>query len=218
MLFGIGVCVNLKNIAIFGLCFLLISLLSTSYSGATAIGTSSISIAYANTSIYQGKSTSIPYVVKLASGSTWGTTLNVVDLSYLNYAGITVSLSTSYGEPTYTGSMSISISSSTIPGNYNITLNATGDDPSQNNAVLRLTVLKPANTTSSSTSTNSTTANTTVPKTNSSTATSSTPSAPPPSTLYPATGSSGGNAYVYLVIIIVIIAIIAAALVISKRH
>ncbi len=199
-----------KNTTIFWISTIFLALLFTSYAGATVIGSSSISIASANTSLYQGKSVSIPYVVKLASGSTWGTTLNVVDLSYLNSMGIHVSLSQSYAEPTYTGNMSITTSNNTIPGNYNITLNATGDDPSQSNAVLKLTVLKPSNTISTPTSTISKTNSTTPP---------SVPTLPttPSSVSYPTTPSFGVSTYIYIIAIIIIV-IVIAALVLAKRH
>ena len=197
---------------------LVIFTLLFSLSGATVIGSSSIHLGYANAALAAGKSISVPYAVTLASGSTWGTTLAVSNTSYLSSHGISASLSDTYGDPTYTGSMSITLSNSVPAGTYNITLSATGDDPSQSNAVFTLTVLSAPSNTSSSTSVSQPTVPSTLPTTPSSV------TAPSPSTAvqnssaygYPPTSSS--SSYVYLVVLVIIIVVIIAAAVLLRKH
>ena len=103
-------------------------------------GTSSIAISPGSASVPAGQSTNASYTVSLASGSTWGTNVNVVDASSLSSHGITVTLSKTYAEPTFTGTMTVKVGSTTAPGTYNVTLNATGDDPSASPATFALTV------------------------------------------------------------------------------
>ncbi|MEM3791138.1 MAG: hypothetical protein QXL16_00195 [Candidatus Micrarchaeaceae archaeon] len=114
-------------------------------------GTSSISLSSSSLSLYPGSSTSAKYSVDLSSGSTWGTTLQVVNVQQLSSSGISVSLSNAYGDPPFSGTVSISVSKNTKPGNYSIELQATGDDPSQATSI-NLVVLAPSSASSSSSS------------------------------------------------------------------
>jgi len=129
------------------------TLLGTSFAGG--LGTSSISMASSSGAVGQGSSTTVSYTVNLASGNTWGTTLSVVNASALKSDGISVSLSNTYADPPYSGTMSISTSSSAKAGIYYITLAATGDDPSSSpaNFVLNVTSFTAPRTTAPSTST-----------------------------------------------------------------
>ena len=120
------------------------------------IGTSSIALAQTSGSVAAGNTMSVSYTVSLASGTKWGTTLVVANNSTLKGDGITVTPSTSAMDPTYTGTLSIAVASSATPGSYQISLKATGDDPSSSNAVFTLTV-----TTATGSSTSSTTSTTT---------------------------------------------------------
>ncbi len=126
---------------------------------ANGYGTSSISVSQNNASIQIGSSSSLSYSVNLATGNTWGTTLSVVNNDQLASQGIMVSLSNPSGDPTYSGTMSITVGSSATAGTYPITLQATGDDPSASNATVMLTV------TSQSAASNSSTAATTAAST-----------------------------------------------------
>ena len=96
-----------------------------------SIGTSSITLSKNSVSIAAGSSTTDSYTVKLTSGSAWGTSLSSNSLS-----GFTISFSNSGGDPTYTGTMTVSIASTVSDGTYHVYVNATGDDPSSSPAVL----------------------------------------------------------------------------------
>ena len=123
---------------------------------ANGYGTSSISLSQSATTIAPGGSQNINYTVNLASGNTWGTTLQVVDNSQLASKGIMVSISNPSGDPPYSGYLTISPSSSTAPGTYSIVLQATGDDPSSNQTLtlnVASIVTNVNSTTSASTST-----------------------------------------------------------------
>lgn len=109
-------------------------------SAAAGIGTSLITVNSSTASVAAGGSASIAYTVKLASGSTWGTTIAASNAGALSSQGITLSFSDSYGDPTYSGTLSIATSASTPGGTYNISLAATGDDPSSVPTVIALTV------------------------------------------------------------------------------
>ena len=135
------------------LAMLVFSLLMANVVSAYGYGTSSISLNSNGSSLAAGGSTSVGYTVSLASGSTWGTTLSVVNAQQLSSSGISVSLSNTYGDPTYSGTMTVNVGASAQPGNYTITLSATGDDPSTSNANFALTVLAPAPATTAQTTT-----------------------------------------------------------------
>ena len=100
-----------------------------------SIGTSTISLGSSSISVKAGSSGSDSYTVRLSSGSSWGTSLTTSSVS-----GFTVSLSNSYGDPTYTGTATISVSSSVSNGTYKLNFQASGDDPSSSPAVLTVTV------------------------------------------------------------------------------
>lgn len=123
------------------------------YAGSYGYGTSSISLQTSNATVVSGGSVNTTYRVSLASGSTWGTTVSVTDSAALSSHGITATLSDPTGDPPFSGTLSISTSPTTALGTYNISLAATGDDPSTNPVTFTLTVASQATTTQSSIST-----------------------------------------------------------------
>jgi len=116
---------------------------------ATGIGTSTIILNQTMLSLSPGQSAPITYTVKLASGNKWGTTISVTNASALSSQGISTSLSNTYADPTYTGTLTVTASAAAKSGTYSISMQATGDDPSSAPAVLTLSILAPkaANTT-----------------------------------------------------------------------
>jgi hypothetical protein len=124
------------------------------------IGTSSIQLAESNGTVAAGGTTSFSYTVALASGTKWGTSLQVSNADTLGNDGITATVSTAAMDPPYSGTLTIAASSSAAPGTYQIVLKATGDDPSTTDAIFTLTVTTAGSMTSSST-TSSTTVSTT---------------------------------------------------------
>ncbi|MEM0154839.1 MAG: hypothetical protein QW814_03340, partial [Methanothrix sp.] len=114
-------------------------LLST-VSFASGIGTSKITFSAANATIAPGSSGTVSYTVSLVSGGVWGTNTNLVNYANLSKEGINVSLSKTYSDPNYTGTMTIKVSGTTKPGTYAVLLNATGDDPSITNSLFTIFV------------------------------------------------------------------------------
>ena len=127
--------------------------ISSGYAYASGIGASQIQINPSTASVHAGSSTSIGYTVRLTSGTTWGTTISAADASQLSSDGIGISFSNSYADPTYSGTMTITTSSSTKAGTYNVTLEAAGDDPSTSTTTLSLVVLAPSSSSSTTTTT-----------------------------------------------------------------
>ena len=107
---------------------------------ASGIGTSSIAVNSTSVSVSAGNVASVAYTVKLTSGSPWGTTISATNAAALAADGIKLAFSDGYADPSYSGTLTISTSSSTPSGAYNISLAATGDDPSSSATTVVLTV------------------------------------------------------------------------------
>jgi len=131
-------------------------LFAMNVSHAYGYGTSSISLSQNSVKITSGGSQSLDYSVNLASGSTWGTTIAVANPAKLSSEGISVALSNTYADPTYSGTLTVSVSASSAPGTYAVVLSATGDDPSTSNTTLAVYVIPAATHAANSTQANST--------------------------------------------------------------
>jgi len=144
---------SLTVLPLFSALFLLILQVS-----AQGIGTSNIILSQSSLNVTAGNSVSVDYTVQLASGSTWGTTLVVTNAAQLQQQGITVSLSNPSGEPPFSGVLTVITSQTTTTGSriYTVILAATGDDPSQQNAVLNVNVASPSSAGSSTVATTAT--------------------------------------------------------------
>ncbi len=176
---------------------------------AAGIGTSTISVNSSSISVAPGHSAVVAYTVSLTSGSTWGTTISASNQAALSGDGITLSFSKSYGDPTYTGALTVLASSTATPGNYTISLVATGDDPSNGTADISLTVMSPVLTSNTPTASAS---NTTIPSTSMpSTTTIATATVPTPSK-----SNIDYGAIAAAIVIIVIVAVIAFLL--RRKH
>jgi hypothetical protein len=99
---------------------------------AFGYGISSISFTQQSANVSAGSNALIGYTVNLASGSTWGTTLSVVNGSALALKGISVALSTTSGDPPFSGTMMVRLAQYVTSGSYSIILRTSGDDPSPN--------------------------------------------------------------------------------------
>ena len=106
------------------------------------LGTSKITLQEYNASIGSVGSISISYNISIASGSMWGTNLNVVNGASLSANGIHVSITNNGGDPPFSGFIQI-YANGAKPGKYSVLINATGDAPSISNAVLKLLVTNP---------------------------------------------------------------------------
>ncbi|MGC8618715.1 MAG: hypothetical protein ACP5UZ_08300 [Thermoplasmata archaeon] len=117
-----------KSAILFSAVMLAILLFSVAVPMQTAfasIGTSTIQVSPSELSIVAGGSAQANYTVALSSGTTWGTSIN-----YKAPSGITASFSNPAGDPTFSGKMTVTVSSSVSVGTYILKLYATGDDPS----------------------------------------------------------------------------------------
>lgn len=171
---------------------------------AFGYGTSSISFTQSSVSLSPGGSGSVGYNVTIATGSTWGTSLNVVNGAALKSAGINVTLSNPGGDntnPPFNGTLTVSVASTVAAGVYHITLNATGDDPSTSNAELGLVVTLPgsSSTTSVAGGQSTTVAVTTQPTTSTKVSAPTTP------------GFTLPDAFLGLIVLVIILMVIAMA-------
>lgn len=198
------------------------ALLSSSIAYAAGYGTSSITLNPSSGSVMAGQSVSVSYSVNLASGGTWGTSLQVSNQQSLSAQGINVTLSKAYADPPYSGTAEISTGASTAAGTYTITFLATGDDPSASPSNYTLTVSSAATTATTSVAT--TTMATTSTPTNTSNKTSTVPattSAPTTSVGYTSTplgtsppyrSSTAALALSILAVIVMVVVIVVSIL------
>lgn len=182
------------------------------YSSAYGYGTSSISFAQQNVSIAAGSSSNANYTVNLATGQSWGTTLQLAKAAP---SGITVSIShpSNYSVP-FSGYLTIQVAASTAPGQYPLVFMATGDDPTTQNATLMVNVPSPPTLPATNHTSNSMTSNIMPSNTATQTAGSTTlPQSSVVSTVYYrtvgssngwSTSSSGSNSFVIEVFLAVV--------------
>lgn len=114
----------------------------------SSVGTSSVSLNTTSITVAQNTSYHVSYKVTLISGSTWGTFIESSGPS-----NISISFSKSEGDPTFSGTATVSPTSSANIGNYSISFKATGDDPSTNTVVLNVSIIKGKTVTTSPTPT-----------------------------------------------------------------
>lgn len=100
-----------------------------------SIGTSTISLNQTTIDISSGHSGTVSYTVKLASGTTWGTTISDTGPS-----GFTTSFSTSNGDPTFSGTATITVANTVKNGTYTLSFTASGDDPTSSATSLTVQV------------------------------------------------------------------------------
>ena len=103
------------------------------------LGTSRITLQEYNASIAPIGNLQVGYNVSMASGSTWGTTLNIVNAAELSAEGISINITNNGGNPPFSGFLEITTNNAKA-GKYSVQINATGDDPSINNALLNILV------------------------------------------------------------------------------
>ena len=98
-------------------------------------GTSTINLGASSLSITSGSSGKVSYTVKLSSGTTWGTSISASEPS-----GFSTAFSDSSGDPTFSGTATISVANTVKNGTYTISFSASGDDPSSSSAELTVHV------------------------------------------------------------------------------
>ena len=201
---------------------LLVMLPLAQLASAGGYGTSAISFTKASVSLAPGGSTTVGYNITIATGNTWGTTINIVNQAQLSAAGITVSLSNAGGpdsDPPWSGTMTITAASGAASGSYSVILNATGDDPTTSDATLSLAVASSSSSSttstpaSSTTAVSSTTSPTTAPSTSSAPYISSGTGSSGSSSAY---GSSGASMLAWETVIAVVVILIGLAVAVMK--
>ena len=155
---------------------------------AAGYGTSKISLTQYSVNISQGGTATVGFTVSLATGSTWGTNVNVAPSN----SYITLSPTPSYGDPSYSGDIAISVEGNTPPGEYTFNISATGDDPSTSPVSLIVYVSK---------------------------ASSVSPVVTTPPTTTTSTTSAPANYFDYIVVvfIIIVIALLASIYALKKK-
>ena len=178
-------------------------------------GTSMVHISQNSINITPNSIVYLTYNVTLKTGLTWGTTINIINQSELSSNGIYITLSRVSSDPTFSGVMAINASSAAKPGNYIVGLNATGDDPSQNEAVFKLTIYGQSNQTKSP-KINATNQSTTIQQNSQQASSQSTSSltSQTSNTIGTPAGNkaNGSNGEIYYIIVIVVVIALLLAL------
>lgn len=117
--------------------FLISALFLFNFVYAAGYGTSKVSLTQYSVNVSQGSSANIGFTISLFSGSYWGTSLAESPSSKY----ITFSPSVSNSDPTYNGTLSISVANGAPSGKYKFNISAVGDDPSVSPVVLVVNVL-----------------------------------------------------------------------------
>lgn len=89
-------------------------LLAQDYGGGGGMGTSVLSFDPQGLAVKQGGSASAKMTVKRTSGRTWGTSLQAAALP----TGMTVIFDPASGNPTFTSTMAVKVTSEVAPGGY----------------------------------------------------------------------------------------------------
>ncbi|MGC9072295.1 MAG: hypothetical protein ACP5HK_06355 [Acidilobus sp.] len=110
-------------------------------------GTSEVVLSVQNITLYPGQSAKIPFTVKLVSGSTWGTSVSITSSS----SYVIASAVPSSGDPTFSGTLTVSVPPDAPAGVYDVNVSAIGDDPSQSPATLYVYVKSNVTTTTTAT-------------------------------------------------------------------
>jgi len=135
----------------------------------SATGTSKLIINQTVFNLTPGQKTNEKFQLILSSGSTWGTSIDVSP----SVTGISIIFNPSTGDPTFSGTLTISVGSDVKPGEYKFNVSATGDDPTTSPITIIVYVTSPEvtttslpyQTTSNHTSTTTSPEVTTMPKT-----------------------------------------------------
>ncbi len=132
---------QVKSIVLASAVFLISALFLFNFVYAAGYGTSKVTLTQYSVNIQQGGYASIGFTISLFSGSYWGTSLAESPSS----SYITFSPSASNEDPTYNGTLAISVAKGTPAGKYTFNISAVGDDPSVSPVVLIVNVLNSTN-------------------------------------------------------------------------
>ena len=177
-----------KLFCILGLCILLLFSMPFAYSKS---GTSKFIINQTTFNLTPGQKISEEFQLILSSGSTWGTSIVVSP----SITGISIIFNPSSGDPTFSGTLTISVSNNTKPGEYIFNVSATGDVPTTSPTTIIVYVSSPAVTITT------TTTMTSPPQTTSYTS-------PTTQTGVTSTSQKHNNYFSYVIIIMILLAII----------
>ena len=126
-----------KQVIIISIVFLFLLIFALSAVHAVGYGYSKVTLTQYSVNISQGSSADIGFTISLFNGSYWGTSLSESPSS--NY--ITFTPSASNQDPTYSGTLAISVAKGTPVGTYKFNISAVGDDPSVSPVQLTINVI-----------------------------------------------------------------------------
>ena len=104
---------------------------------AAGLGTSKVTLSQSSITVSRGSSSSLGFTITLVNGTKWGTSLSESPSN----SYITFSASPSYSDPTYSGTLTVSVAKNAPVGKYTFNVSATGDDPSASPVTLTVYVL-----------------------------------------------------------------------------
>ncbi len=126
-----------KQIIIASVAFLLLLIFALNAVHAVGYGYSKVTLTQYSVNISQGSSTNIGFTISLFNGSYWGTSIaESPSSSYINFTPSTLNQ-----DPTYSGTLAISVAKGTPVGTYKFNISAKGDDPSVSPVQLTVNVL-----------------------------------------------------------------------------
>ena len=133
-----------KNAIIVSIVFIFLSVFTVNAIHAVGLGYSKVTLTQYSVNISQGSSADISFTISLFNGSKWGTSL----FESPSNSYITFTPSVSDQDPTYSGTLAISVAKGTPVGTYKFNVSANGDDPSVAPVQLTINVLNSTKVTS----------------------------------------------------------------------
>ncbi|MGC8533529.1 MAG: hypothetical protein ACP5MV_02800 [Candidatus Parvarchaeum sp.] len=126
-----------KKTIIASIVFIFLVILAFNAVHAVGYGYSKVTLTQYSVNISQGSSANIGFTISLFNGSYWGT--SIAESPSNNY--ITFTPSVSNQDPTYSGTLTISVAKGAPKGTYTFNISAVGDDPSVSPVQLTVNVL-----------------------------------------------------------------------------
>ena len=128
---------QIKQVIIVSTVFLFLLIFALSAVHAVGYGYSKVTLTQYSVNIPQGSHANVGFTISLFNGSYWATSLAESPLS----SYITFTPSTSNQDPTYNGTLTISVAKGTPIGTYRFNISAVGDDPSVSPVLLTINVI-----------------------------------------------------------------------------
>jgi hypothetical protein len=126
-----------KQIILTSIAFIFLLVFALNAVHAVGYGYSKVTLTQYSVNISQSSSINIGFTISLFNGSYWGTSLaESPSNSYITFTPSTLNQ-----DPTYSGTLTISVAKGTPVGTYKFNISATGDDPSVSPVQLTVNVV-----------------------------------------------------------------------------